>query len=85
MKITKEEVLTTIRIITAEQGYPPTFRQIAEETGLAPSAIFYRVGQLRKEGLLEARPGTARTIILSPTGTRYARKLLPAIDSKAST
>lgn len=56
-------IVEFVRDFTAEHGYPPSFRQIAEATGLRSlSAVAFHVGALVDQGVLLRDPGTARSV-----------------------
>lgn len=64
MKVTDEEILEVIRKYMAENGYPPSFRDIGEKTGITSAgSVKYRLNKLREKGLLtydDKRPRTIR-------------------------
>ena len=63
----RDEVLLAVGHLTHERGYPPTYREIAEELGLSVSAIHRIVAAMVKAGDLMADPHLARSIrVMSP-------------------
>src|SRR5260370_19453125 len=48
------------------EGYSPSYREIAEELGLAVSTVSYHVSVLKQEGLLRCGAGQPRTIVEAP-------------------
>jgi len=67
-----ERILAFIRERIAEQGYPPTVREIAEAVGLAStSAVHHHLTKLEREGRLQKDATRSRALTLPGTaGTR---------------
>lgn len=63
MKVGAEAVVTAIRALTRERGYPPTVREVAARLGLSTSATYARLARLRGERV-EWVTGAARTLRL---------------------
>lgn len=65
----REEVegrmLHAIGDLTLTNGYPPTYRELADATGLALSQTFIVIGRLKAAGLVNANPRIARGITLA--------------------
>lgn len=54
-------VLDAVRVLTAEHGYPPTVREVADAVGLASaSSAHAHMRTLEQHGLLASRPGCPR-------------------------
>lgn len=65
----KARVLEEIAKITETQGYPPSYRDLAESVGIAHSAVFYLVESLRTDGLIHDRKEKhSRAITLTDAG-----------------
>jgi repressor LexA len=59
----QEEVLTGIRLIFQETGYPPTVRELGERLGLRSSCTVQRhLEALERKGFIRRNPTKARTI-----------------------
>ena len=67
-----ERILAFIRERIAEQGYPPTVREIAEAVGLAStSAVHHHLTKLEREGRLQKDATRSRALTLpGSAGTR---------------
>lgn len=62
----QKQILTFIRECTAEQGYPPSVREIAAAVGLrSPSSVHAHLKHLRELGYLEQEEGKTRTVKLA--------------------
>ncbi|MDO4286629.1 MAG: transcriptional repressor LexA [Eubacteriales bacterium] len=62
----QRQILAFIRECTAEQGYPPSVREIAAAVGLrSPSSVHAHLKHLRELGYLEQENGKTRTIKLA--------------------
>lgn len=60
-----EHILDYIRDRTAEQGYPPTVREIAEAVGLAStSAVHHHLLKLEREGKLQKDATRSRALTI---------------------
>ena len=68
----KARVLEEIAAFTAEYGYPPSYRDLATKVGIAHSAVFGLVEELRTDGLIHERHPEAmwhsRTLTLTDAG-----------------
>jgi repressor LexA len=65
----KIEVLEAINRLTNARGYPPSYRDLGDEVGLAHSAVFYIVETLRADGLIHEREAKhSRAITLTDAG-----------------
>lgn len=59
----QQEVLTGIRVIFQETGYPPTVRELGERLGLRSSCTVQRhLEALERKGFIRRNPTKARTI-----------------------
>ncbi len=59
----QQEVLTGIRLIFQETGYPPTVRELGERLGLRSSCTVQRhLEALERKGFIRRNPTKARTI-----------------------
>ncbi len=63
-------VLAAIAQMIAEEGIPPTLREIAARTRLSLNAVYYQVGCLVAGGYLASREGAARSLRVLPAGKR---------------
>lgn len=57
------ELLQFIKNSTAEDGYPPTKKAMAEHFGILPNAINGRILGLVQKGALRLTPGVVRSIV----------------------
>lgn len=65
----QRQILTFIRDYTAEQGYPPSVREIAAAVGLrSPSSVHAHLKHLRELGYLEKDDHKTRAITLAGSG-----------------
>lgn len=60
--ISNDDILTTIRRLTEDNGVPPTYREIADELGAQVSLVHRRLHTLREEGLVTFRDQLSRTV-----------------------
>ena len=62
----QERIVDFIRSYLAENGYPPTFREIGVSVGLkSPSTVDHHMKRLREMGVLQYEEGHFRSIQLS--------------------
>lgn len=62
----QRQILAYIRECTAQQGYPPSVREIAAAVGLrSPSSVHAHLKHLRELGYLEQEDGKTRTVKLA--------------------
>lgn len=65
----KARVLEAIWTLTERDGFPPSYRDIGQEIGLAHSAVFDTVEALRRDGLINERKALrSRAITLTAVG-----------------
>lgn len=67
-KITPVEVLDGIEDFMETNGYPPTYRDLAESLNVSLSTIYIRVERLAGKGLVEKRPRCARGLSVTEEG-----------------
>jgi Mn-dependent DtxR family transcriptional regulator len=71
----KADVLEAVIHWTHNQGYPPTYRELATHVGVAHSHIFGLVKELRADGLINGNAqGRSRTITLTDEGQAAAQQ-----------
>src|SRR5260370_37501876 len=58
----RRRILGFVQEFGRREGYSPSYRDIAEELGLAISTVSYHVSVLQNEGSLHREPGQPRTI-----------------------
>jgi SOS-response transcriptional repressor LexA len=56
-------ILRFVKEFGQREGYSPSYREIAEELGLAVSTFSYHVSVLKQDGSLRRGPGQPRTIV----------------------
>jgi SOS-response transcriptional repressor LexA len=67
-------VLHAVHSLTRRRGYPPSLREITEETGLSShGSVRWHLQQLEQNGLLVRSPGRRRSVRLGP-------RVVPASD-----
>jgi repressor LexA len=62
------QLLRMIGRVQASQCYSPTIGELAAALGVSRSTTFEHIGELRRKGLLSARPGRARSLKLTSKG-----------------
>lgn len=68
-EVRKAQVLEAVARLTQIRGYPPSYRDLADDVGIAHSAVFYVVETLRTDGLIHEREAKhSRAITLTDTG-----------------
>ncbi len=76
-----EDVLRALRTFTAERGYSPTVRELADAVGLAsPSAVAGHLYRLRRDGLVEWQDGRPRTLRVTEKGELTAAGRLYRVE-----
>lgn len=69
----KTQVLEGIALFHANNGYPPSYRDLAEYVGVAHSLVHGYVKELRTDGLIDERdPQVTRALTLTPAGAALA-------------
>ncbi|MGH2500117.1 MAG: transcriptional repressor LexA [Candidatus Limnocylindria bacterium] len=70
-----DRILAFVRQSTAERGYPPSVREIAEAVGLAStSAVHHHLTKLEREGRLQKEASRSRALIIPGSiGRRLVR------------
>ena len=59
----RHRILRFVQEFGRREGYSPSYREIAEELGLAVSTVSYHVSVLEQEGSLRRGAGQPRTIV----------------------
>lgn len=62
----RRKILQFVQEFARREGYSPSYREIAEELGLAVSTVSYHVSVLKQEGLLRREARQPRTIVKAP-------------------
>ena len=76
-KVTNEknqDILRAIINLTAENGYPPTIREVVGETGYSWGSIVYRLQQMRDRGLVEWVRSAKRTLQVTEAGRELVHR-----------
>jgi repressor LexA len=55
-------LLDTVRTFIAENGYPPTVRELAQLRGLSTAGVHLQLKQLRELGFVDWKDGKGRTL-----------------------
>jgi SOS-response transcriptional repressor LexA len=58
----RESILAYIKAYHEAHGYPPSMGEIAEEEGIAKSAIRHHLYRLQRDGLVTMTPGKYRSL-----------------------
>jgi SOS-response transcriptional repressor LexA len=59
----QREVYVAICVVTAEQGYPPTVRELCNHVGMRSSAtVVVKLEALKRDGFITWQRGKSRTI-----------------------
>lgn len=58
----RTRVLLAVLDLTAEQGYPPTVREIGDRVGISLAVAQFHLARLRADGLVTWEPGQSRTL-----------------------
>jgi len=58
----RQSILNYIRSYHEEFGYPPSMAEIADENGIAKSAVRHHLYRLQNDGMLTMTPGKYRSI-----------------------
>lgn len=83
----KAQVLEAVALFTLNNGYAPSYRDVASYVGISHSLVHGYVRELRADGLIDARhPSVSRALTLTdagrgvvqPTLDRWATK--PALE-----
>lgn len=69
MTARQQQIVAIIRAFIGANGFPPTVREIAERTHLAPSTVQHHLGKLRSKGVLRRGVGTVRSVALTDPAT----------------
>lgn len=60
---TRTATLQAIERLSAEQGYPPSVRELCEAVGrTSPATVHWHLEHLRRDGLIVSNPGQPRTL-----------------------
>ncbi len=66
----QREVLDFVRAFAADQGYPPTVREIGAHFGFVPRSVFDHLKALERKGYLRRRSSKSRSLeILDASGS----------------
>jgi repressor LexA len=58
----RESILQYLRTYIESNGYPPSMAEIAEEEGIAKSAIRHHLYRLQRDGIITMTPSKYRSI-----------------------
>lgn len=58
----RESMLTFLRSYIEQNGYPPSMAEIAEQEGIAKSAVRHHLYRLQRDGLITMTPSKYRSI-----------------------
>ena len=73
-KFKPEDILTEIVLATADQGFPPSLREIAMRTGRSVAGVKHHIDALDKSKLITWERGSARTVRLTDEGRTVVRE-----------
>ncbi len=81
----QQRILETIRRFTAEQGYPPSVREIGERVGLSSSSTIHaHLKALERHGLIERDPTKPRALRSAPGSHALAEAIVMPIVGKVA-
>ena len=60
----QEATFEAIRKLTAENSYPPSFQELADELGVTRPTVCQHVRALRRKGWISQRDGVPRSLVL---------------------
>lgn len=82
-EIRKARVLEGIALFTLNNGYPPSYRDVADYVGASHSLVYGYVKELRADGLIHARtPSVSRALTLTDTGRAAASSVVERWSTK---
>ncbi len=58
------EAVEVIRRFTAEYGYPPCVREMAQIMRVTPTAVRQYYESLERKGVIRRTPGTSRSVVI---------------------
>jgi SOS-response transcriptional repressor LexA len=58
----RESIMRFIKTYHDDYGFPPSMAEIAEEQGIAKSAIRHHLYRMQRDGLVSMKPGSHRSI-----------------------
>lgn len=64
----EQRVLDAVPALQERNGYPPSYRELVEETGLSLGGVCWCIRRLEKAGRLVVNPRQARTLRLVKGG-----------------
>ena len=64
----QKEVLAFIAAYTAENGTPPSYREMGQHLKITPNAVAGKLRALEAKGCITNRQGQHRSIVLTPEG-----------------
>ncbi|MHC4388316.1 MAG: transcriptional repressor LexA [Planctomycetota bacterium] len=76
------QLLKAIAAFEASRCYLPTIAELASELGVSRSTAFEHIAELRRKGMLSARPGKARSLRLASRAQELL-KHVHALNSKS--
>lgn len=57
-------IVESLKSFTAEHGYSPSFKELAEDCGISVTMVHYWLSRLRHDGRVNYQPGQPRTLVL---------------------
>ena len=69
------QLLRAIAAFEASRCYSPTIGELASELGVSRSTAFEHIAELRRKGMLSARPGKARSLRLASRAQELLRRV----------
>ncbi|MFD4509813.1 MarR family transcriptional regulator [Streptomyces sp. NPDC058457] len=74
------QILNFLRKVSAEQGFPPTIREIAKAVGLrSGSSVSYQLDRLEARGLIDRANGRFRGRVLAGTASPQERATVQVV------
>ena len=84
-EVRKARVLEGIALFTLNNGYPPSYRDVAAYVGASHSLVHGYIKELRDDGLINApRSKVSRAITLTDAGSDAVRSVVERWRTKPS-
>lgn len=68
LPLRQQYALDSIRRFIADQGYPPTVRELAADMGISAACAKRHLNELDSKGAIRRQPGSHRAIVIPHEG-----------------
>lgn len=65
-EVSRETIRWAITLLTAQRGFPPTYREIAAACGFALSTTAFHIDRMERDGEISRVPGISRSLRVLP-------------------